>query len=109
MFCEDEGLELIEINLERGKLKSVDKENTKISEVLDEMQLRAQKRIHGKSLIFFDEIQEQPSLIKFLRYFFEERPDLAVVSAGSLLEIALKSENFSFPVGRIEFQHPDYV
>ena len=27
LFCEEEGLDLIEINIERGKLKSVENEN----------------------------------------------------------------------------------
>jgi uncharacterized protein len=105
MFCEEQGIDLLEINLERGLLKSVNKDYVKLEEVLDEIQLRTQKKWHSKSVIFLDEIQEQPSLIKFLRYFYEERPDIAVISAGSLLEIALKDEKFSFPVGRVEFQH----
>ena len=59
----------------------------------------------SQSVIFLDEIQGQPKLLSSLRYFYEERPDVAVIAAGSLLEIALKSENFSFPVGRAEFYH----
>jgi|SRR5690606_17480266 len=65
-----------------------------------------------KTIIFFDEIQEPPSLLKFLRYFYEERPEIAVIAAGSLLEIALKKEDFSFPVGRAEqfvAQHLAYL
>ncbi|MEN0060320.1 MAG: AAA family ATPase, partial [Bdellovibrio sp.] len=84
LFADEEGLELLEVNLERGKIKSVEKEHIKIEEVLDEIQIRTQKRLHEKSLIFFDEIQEQPNLLKFLRYFYEEKPEIAVVSAGSL-------------------------
>jgi len=37
-----------------------------------------------------------------LRYFHEERPDLFVIAAGSLLEFALKQVP-SFPVGRINY------
>jgi hypothetical protein len=33
-------------------------------------------------VIFFDEIQDNPKLLSFLRYFYEERPDLAIISAG---------------------------
>jgi len=36
-----------------------------------------------------------------LRYFYEERPDLYVVAAGSLLEFAMRDVP-SFPVGRVE-------
>lgn len=105
LFAEKYKLELLEINLEKVKLSSVTKDDFEINTLLDELQLKAKKRITPRTLIFFDEIQESPHLLKFLRYFYEERPKLAVVAAGSLLEIALKRENFSFPVGRVEFYH----
>jgi len=59
------------------------------------------------TLLFIDEIQESPKAIQMLRYFYEEKPDLYVIAAGSLLEFALgKVPNF--PVGRIEYlyMHP---
>lgn len=54
------------------------------------------------TLLFIDEIQEQPKAIQALRYFYEEVPELHVIAAGSLLEFALK-DIASFPVGRVEF------
>lgn len=105
LFCESQQLELIEINLEKEKLKSVNAESFSIQNILDEIQFKSKKTISHLSVIFLDEIQEQPKLLSSLRYFYEERPDVAVIAAGSLLEIALKSESFSFPVGRIEFFH----
>jgi predicted AAA+ superfamily ATPase len=105
LFVDEEKLELLEINLEKTKLQSVLKDSFEINELLDEIQLKTRTKITDKTLIFFDEIQESPQLLKFLRYFYEERPDIAVVAAGSLLEIALKKEDFSFPVGRVEFYH----
>lgn len=41
--------------------------------------------------------------MRLLRYFAEERPDLPVIAAGSLLEVALDRHRASFPVGRVEF------
>lgn len=38
-----------------------------------------------------------------MRYFFEQKPELAVVAAGSLLEFVLAEHSFSMPVGRIEY------
>jgi predicted AAA+ superfamily ATPase len=105
LWCNSQNLELIEINLEKEKIISLTEAVLDLNRVLDEIQLRKNKKINESTLIFFDEIQEQPALLSFLRYFYEERPDIAVISAGSLLEIALKSENFSFPVGRVEFYH----
>lgn len=57
------------------------------------------------SLIFFDEAQEAPKLIAFLRYCYERAPEYRVVVAGSLLEFVLDDYEYSFPVGRIEFMY----
>lgn len=59
--------------------------------------------IQGKTLLFLDEIQECPKAIMALRYFKEKMPGLHVIAAGSLLEFVIHEENFSFPVGRVQF------
>lgn len=59
----------------------------------------------GETLLFLDEIQTAPQVFEALRYFFEERPDIHVVAAGSLLEFALEEPSFSVPVGRIEYMY----
>ncbi|WGQ09112.1 AAA family ATPase [Pedobacter gandavensis] len=56
----------------------------------------------ANTLLFIDEIQESPKAIQLLRYFYEELPELHVISAGSLLEFAMQKVQ-SFPVGRVEF------
>jgi predicted AAA+ superfamily ATPase len=55
----------------------------------------------GKTLLFFDEVQECPRAISSLRYFREQMPDLHVVAAGSLLEFVLGE--VSMPVGRVDY------
>lgn len=57
----------------------------------------------GSTLLFFDEIQACPNAITSLRYFFEKRPELHLIAAGSLIDFEL--ENISFPVGRIDFYY----
>ncbi len=59
--------------------------------------------IPGKTILFFDEIQNCPSAVTGLRYFYEEMSDLHVVGAGSLLEFELS--RISVPVGRLEFTY----
>ncbi|MFQ5651598.1 MAG: ATP-binding protein [bacterium] len=59
----------------------------------------------GKTLIFIDEIQNAPVAIKMLRYFYEQRKDLYVIAAGSLLEHALDRSRLSFPVGRVQYAY----
>jgi hypothetical protein len=60
---------------------------------------------NGKILIFIDEIQNSPIAMKMLRYFYEERKDLHVIAAGSLLEFMLGKSQVSFPVGRVQFAY----
>ncbi|MBM4253951.1 MAG: ATP-binding protein [Deltaproteobacteria bacterium] len=57
----------------------------------------------GKTLLFFDEVQECPRAISALRYFREQMPKLHVVAAGSLLEFVLG--DVSMPVGRVEYMY----
>lgn len=56
--------------------------------------------IEGKTLLFFDEIQSCQNAILALRFFYEQKPNLHVIAAGSLLEFALQKLP-SFGVGRI--------
>lgn len=56
-----------------------------------------------QTLIFIDEIQEVPSALNTLRYFYESAPEIAVIAAGSLLE-TLFDKDISFPVGRVEYK-----
>jgi len=63
--------------------------------------LTHQKIIPGKTLLFFDEIQECQRALLALRYFKEECPELHVVAAGSLIDFALDS--IGIPVGRVQF------
>lgn len=63
--------------------------------------------LDNETLLFFDEIQACPRAISALRFFYENRPDLHVIAAGSLLEFAL-SDLPSYGVGRIRsmFMYP---
>jgi uncharacterized protein len=61
--------------------------------------------IPGKTLLFLDEIQAAPELLPLLRYFYEDRADLHVIAAGSLLESLLADHDFSMSVGRVEYLH----
>jgi uncharacterized protein len=70
--------------------------------LLSELELITGVRaIPGKTLIFFDEIQTCPRALVALRYFKEQRPDLHLIAAGSLIDFTLR--DLSFPVGRVQF------
>jgi len=59
--------------------------------------------IPGETLLFLDEIQNAPTVLPTLRYFYEKIPELHIIAAGSLLDFLLSDSPFSMPVGRIEF------
>ncbi len=103
-FAEAEGLKLYEINLER--FPDLDRvfASFNLKKIIAELEaILSQKIVADRSLLFLDEIQATPHAIAALRYFYEERPDLCVVTAGSLLEFALKNHEFSMPVGRVQY------
>lgn len=54
------------------------------------------------TLIILDEIQETPKALKALKYFCENAREYHVISAGSLLGVAIH-EGTSFPVGKVDF------
>lgn len=91
-----------EVNFERQsgakRIFSGDMDIRKISAELEE--LTGVPIIDGETLLFMDELQEAPDAIKALRYFYEDRQNLHVIGAGSLLEFAL-TNLASFGVGRI--------
>jgi uncharacterized protein len=75
-------------------------ENLDPDRILKDLEMVLNARIvPGRDLLFFDEIQACPQAITSLRYFYEEKPDIHLIAAGSLLEFALKQ--VGLPVGRV--------
>lgn len=73
-----------------------------VDRIIREIELMEHKKIiSGKTLLIFDEIQEAPRAITALKYFCENKRELHVACAGSLLGVALKQKNISFPVGKV--------
>lgn len=94
----------VELNLEKDAIRKIFSEVKDAKEVLQSIEgISNQKVIPQETLLFLDEIQNSGPAIKMLRYFYEEMPGLHVIGAGSLLEVHMKSEGWSFPVGRVEF------
>lgn len=89
------------LNLEKPNDKKFFDKEKDVTEIWN--QILFEKNIPNdleNTLLFIDEIQEIPHVIKQLRYFYEDLPQLHVIVAGSLLEFAL-SDVTSFPVGRV--------
>ena len=103
-FAKEIGLSLVEINLERHPLLDATFATLDIAKIVAALESICRQYIDDHTcLLFLDEIQATPNAIAALRYFYEDRPNLRVIAAGSLLEFALAKYNFSMPVGRVEY------
>ena len=105
-FVKKNGLVLNEINLEQHLFLDKIFKSLDVDIIIRELDALVGRNINSPdAVLFLDEIQATPNAIAALRYFYENRPGLPVISAGSLLEFALADLHFSMPVGRIEYFH----
>ena len=98
----------LEVNFEFSKeWHAVFEKDLDPNRICDELELISGIHIkNGSALLFFDEVQLCSKALASLRFFFEQRPEIPVVAAGSLLDFAL--DDLQFPVGRVQFAelHP---
>lgn len=97
----------VEINfLENSRFHSVFNDaDLDINRIVRELTILTGRPLsESNTLLFFDEIQACPRAIESLRFFYEKRPELHLIAAGSLLEFALEDLS-SFGVGRVESLH----
>lgn len=95
--------QFIHLNLDKKEEKDLFERAESFDTLVDAIFFAAKKQKDiAPTLIFIDEIQNSGEAIKMLRYFYEDRPDIYVIAAGSLLETTL-NRDISFPVGRVEF------
>ncbi|NOZ33835.1 MAG: ATP-binding protein [Chlorobi bacterium] len=91
------------LNLEKPQELKLFKDIVSVDSLLEAIfYVKDKTRKKGKTLIFIDEIQNSSEAVAFLRYFYEDAPELFVISAGSLLE-TLIDKKINFPVGRVEY------
>lgn len=84
------------------RVRRIFEEDYDIQRIIRMINIETGERIiPEETLIIFDEVQEAPKAISSLKYFCENAPEYAVVSAGSLLGVAIH-EGVSFPVGKVE-------
>ena len=106
MFAKEHGKDLLDVNLERYPELADIFHAKDPDQILQQIEfLPGMKQVSPNSLLFLDEIQSVPEAIPALRYFYEDKPWLPVLSAGSLLEFVLSDHSFSMPVGRIQYLH----
>lgn len=103
-FGEKEFEDVAYFNFEEDDtLASLFQNDFKVDRILDDLGSvsRGKKITPGKTLVILDEIQACPRAITSLKYFCEEMPKLHIIAAGSLLGVAIRDRNISFPVGKV--------
>jgi uncharacterized protein len=90
----------LELPADRKPFKNFKDLETLVQTIFFEKNKEYSKR--KNTLLFIDEIQEVPEAFNILRFFYEQMPEIPVISAGSLLETIFKNK-LRFPVGRVEF------
>ena len=102
-FGEKEFENLIVLNCDKDeRIAGVFENSFRTERLISDIEIITGKKIiPGKTLIFFDEIQEVPRVIPALKYFCEDAPQYHIVAAGSLLGLAIH-EGVSFPVGKVD-------
>ncbi|MBR1465081.1 MAG: ATP-binding protein [Bacteroidaceae bacterium] len=96
--------ETLYVNFENEQLfKNLFKQDFNTTRIIAELELFHGKKIdYSNTLIIFDEIQAVEGGVTSLKYFCENAPQYAIVSAGSLLGMSIH-QNQSFPVGKVSF------
>lgn len=88
---------------ENERMQEVFREAFDIGRIIEMLEIEVGFKINPeKTLIIFDEVQEIPRALKYLKYFQEYAPQYHIIAAGSFLGIALH-EGTSFPVGKVDF------
>lgn len=89
------------INFEdQKKLREIFDNNLDPQTIIQRLSVELEHKISEQDLIIFDEIQECPRALTSLKYFCEQMPEQALISAGSLLGVQLNE--LSYPVGKVD-------
>ncbi len=88
---------------DNSRMNNLFNEDFNLEKIIQGLKIESGVNIEPQNtLIIFDEIQETPKALKALKYFCENAPEYHIISAGSLLGVAIH-EGTSFPVGKVEF------
>ena len=103
-FGKEEYAQCAYVNFEKNKrLQSIFEDDFDIERIIMALQIETGITIQPENtLIILDEIQEAEGALTSLKYFQENAPQYHVISAGSLLGVAL-NKHTSFPVGKVNF------
>jgi len=103
-FGKEQYKNTVYINMEDNRnVQAIFERDLKPERIVRELSAYSGKSIFpGDTLVIFDEIQACERALTSLKYFCENAPQYHIVTAGSLLGVATKREQYSFPVGKVD-------
>jgi predicted AAA+ superfamily ATPase len=103
-FAENEYSDFIYLNFEENpELIELFSGSLNVDNIIQNISLYfGRKIVSENTLIFFDEIQNAPSALTSLKYFYEQASEFNIIAAGSLLGVSIGKPT-SFPVGKVNF------
>lgn len=88
---------------DNSRMNKLFEEDFDLDRIIQGLKIESGVNIEAENtLIILDEIQETPKALKALKYFCENAREYHIVSAASLLGVAIH-EGTSFPVGKVDF------
>ncbi|KPA15858.1 ATPase AAA [Candidatus Magnetomorum sp. HK-1] len=105
MFGEKYFSSMLTINLESIAHRRIFDHPLSIEDFETIIRIHFHTSLSPEILIFIDEIQHSIYLLQLLRFFKEERPDIPVICAGSLLEALISKGGYQIPVGRVTYEY----
>jgi len=105
MFGEKHFSTTLKINLENISHRRLFDYPLSIEDFETIIRIHFHTSLSPKTLIFIDEIQHSKNLLQLLRFFKEERPEIPVICAGSLLEAMISKGGYQIPVGRVTYEY----
>ncbi len=102
-FCKNNFKDYIYINLEKEKnMRDIFEKTIDPEEIIFQIGLiKGNKILIEQTVIFLDEVQVSERAITSLKYFCESEKPYTIITAGSLLGVALNRFESSFPVGKV--------
>ena len=102
-FARENFKSYVRVNFEESeKLSAIFDYDFDVRRIVSELEVNCRTKIvPGETCVFFDEIQDCPRAITSLKYFCENMRNLHLICAGSLLGVAIKKQQLSFPVGKV--------
>jgi predicted AAA+ superfamily ATPase len=103
IYFDDKIICNFELSENNNSYNSIFEKNSDPNEILKLIEIKSGNKITEKTILIFDEIQYCKKVLTTMKYFYEMKPEIPIIAAGSLLgDIFCDNIEYSYPVGKIK-------